>query len=148
MSEKIPSNTNHFSRKTRKMRKGRIPDTTYANSYLDKGAFGLKATEPGRLTPKQLETIRIMIKKYLQKAGKKGDLVYTRVFPQKSITKKPAEVRMGSGKGSPDHWAVLLSAGTIIFEIAEEAEEQNAKEALISISYKLPMKTVFVRRTI
>lgn len=148
MSEKIPSNTNPFVRKTRKMRKGRIPDISYANSYLDKGDFGLKAVAPARITPKQLEIMRVIMKRNLQQAGCKGDLIYTRIFPQKSITKKPAEVRMGSGKGSPDHWVALVSAGCIIFEIAGEVPENIAREVLTGISYKLPMKTAFVRRII
>ena len=148
MSEKIPSNTNNFVRKTRKMRKGRIPHSTYANSYLDKGDFGLKAVTPARITPKQLETMRVIMKRQLQQSGYKGNLIFTRVFPQKSITKKPAEVRMGSGKGAPDHWVAIIVPGTILFELTGEIPEEVAKRVLRGISYKLPMKTLFVRRTI
>ena len=105
------------------------------------GEYGLQAVEPSWLTAQQMEAIRVTLARKLKKVGK----LYFRVFPQKPVTKKPAETRMGKGKGSVEFWVAVVKRGTVIFEIAG-LDEQEAKTVLRLAACKLPMKTRFVKR--
>jgi len=113
--------------------------TRGAGSSLAFGEYGLKAMEPGWLTGNQLESARIAITRYLKKGGK----LWLRVFPDKPYTKKPAETRMGKGKGGVEGWVAVVRRGRILFELAGVQEDQ-AREALRRASFKLPIKTRFV----
>jgi large subunit ribosomal protein L16 len=105
------------------------------------GEFGLKALEPKWVTARQIESSRVTISRHLKKGGK----LWVRVFPDKAITKHPAETRMGKGKGAPDHWAAVIRPGRILFEI-EGLTHEEAQKALKMASYKLPIKTKFIVR--
>ena len=105
------------------------------------GAFGLKSLEPGFITSRQIEAARISITRYLKREGQ----VWIRIFPDKPITKKPAEVRMGKGKGAPEYWVAVVKPGTIMFEIGGD-DEKFAQEAMRLGAQKLPVKTKFVVR--
>lgn len=105
------------------------------------GEYALKALEPKWVTARQIEASRVAIGRYLKKGGK----LWTRVFPDKAVTKHPAETRMGKGKGAPDHWVVVVRPGRILFEI-EGIPLKDAQQALLSASYKLPIKTRFMIR--
>ena len=105
------------------------------------GEFGLKALEPKWVTARQIESSRVTISRHLKKSGK----LWVRIFPDKAITKHPAETRMGKGKGAPDHWAAVIRPGRMLFEI-EGLTLEEAKKALKMASYKLPIKTKFVVR--
>ena len=109
------------------------------NSY---GEFGLQALEPGWITSNQIEAARIAMTRYTKRGGQ----VWIKIFPDKPVTKKPAETRMGSGKGSPEFWVAVVKPGRIMFEIAGVSEEV-AREALRLASHKLPIKTKIVART-
>jgi len=127
--------------KYRKAFKGRISGAAKGGFNLDFGAYGLKAMEPDRLTARQIEAARRAITRHMKRAGR----VWIRVFPDVPVSKKPAEVRMGSGKGAPDHWVAVIRPGRILFECAG-VPEPLAKEALRLAAYKLPIKTKFVSR--
>jgi large subunit ribosomal protein L16 len=105
------------------------------------GEYGLKALEPKWVTARQLEASRVAITRFIKKGGK----LWLRVFPDKAITKHPAETRMGKGKGAPDHWAAVVKPGRMLFEISGLPEDQ-AREAFLRASYKLPIRTKFVAR--
>jgi large subunit ribosomal protein L16 len=105
------------------------------------GAFGLQAMEPSWITSRQIEAARIAMTRYIKRGGK----VWIRIFPDKPVTKKPAETRMGSGKGSPEFWVAVVKPGRVMFEIAGVAEDV-AKEAIRLAQFKLPMKTRFLVR--
>ncbi|MER3329323.1 MAG: 50S ribosomal protein L16, partial [Candidatus Kapaibacterium sp.] len=105
------------------------------------GSFGIKALEPVSITNRQIESARIAINRYLRRDGK----VWIRVFPDKPFTKKPAETRMGKGKGSPEGWEAVIRPGRILFEI-DGVTEERAKEAMRLAAHKLPLKTKFVSR--
>ena len=105
------------------------------------GEFGLKALEPKWVTARQIESSRVTISRHLKKGGK----LWVRIFPDKAITKHPAETRMGKGKGAPDHWAAVVRPGRMLFEV-EGLTLDEAKKALKMASYKLPIKTKFVAR--
>ncbi len=105
------------------------------------GEFGLKALEPKWVTARQIESSRVTISRHLKKGGK----LWVRIFPDKAITKHPAETRMGKGKGAPDHWAAVIRPGRILFEV-EGLTVDEAKKALKMASYKLPIKTKFIAR--
>jgi large subunit ribosomal protein L16 len=105
------------------------------------GAFGLQAMEPSWITSRQIEAARIAMTRYIKRGGK----VWIRIFPDKPVTKKPAETRMGSGKGSPEFWVAVVKPGRVMFEIAGVAEDV-AKEAIRLAQFKLPMKTKFLVR--
>jgi large subunit ribosomal protein L16 len=105
------------------------------------GEFGLKALEPKWVTARQIESSRVTISRHLKKGGK----LWVRIFPDKAITKHPAETRMGKGKGAPDHWAAVVKPGRILFEV-EGLTRAEAELALGIASYKLPIKTKFVAR--
>ena len=105
------------------------------------GEFGLKALEPKWITARQIESSRVTISRHLKKGGK----LWVRIFPDKAITKHPAETRMGKGKGAPDHWAAVVRPGRMLFEV-EGLTIDEAKKALKMASYKLPIKTKFIAR--
>jgi large subunit ribosomal protein L16 len=127
--------------KYRKAFKGRISGAAKGGFNLDFGSFGLKAMEPDRLTARQIEAARRAITRHMKRAGR----VWIRVFPDVPVSKKPAEVRMGSGKGAPEFWAARVKPGRILFEL-EGVSVQTAKEALELAAAKLPIKTRFVSR--
>ncbi len=123
------------------MMKGNLKGKAYRGSELAFGDYGLKALEPAWLTARQIEAGRIAITRYVKRGGK----VWIRVFPDKPITKKPAETRMGSGKGNPEYWVAVIKPGRIIFEM-EGVSPEIAQEALRLASYKMPMATKIVTR--
>jgi large subunit ribosomal protein L16 len=127
--------------KYRKAFKGRISGAAKGGFNLDFGSFGLKAMEPDRLTARQIEAARRAITRHMKRAGR----VWIRIFPDVPVSKKPAEVRMGSGKGAPEFWAARVKPGRILFEL-EGVTPQIAKEALALAAAKLPIKTRFVAR--
>ena len=127
--------------KYRKAHKGRIKGAASSAVTLDFGTYGLKAQEPGRITARQIEAARRAIARHTKRAGR----LWTRVFPDLPVSKKPAEVRMGSGKGSPELWCARVKPGRIIFELGG-VNEQIAKEALLLGAAKLPIKTRIVTR--
>ena len=127
--------------KYRKAFKGRIHGAAKGGFNLDFGAYGLKAMEPDRLTARQIEAARRAITRHLKRAGR----VWIRVFPDVPVSKKPAEVRMGSGKGAPEFWAARVKPGRVLFEL-DGVSVQVAREALELAAAKLPIKTRFVAR--
>ncbi len=127
--------------KYRKAFKGRISGAAKGGFNLDFGAYGLKAMEPDRLTARQIEAARRAITRHMKRAGR----VWIRVFPDVPVSKKPAEVRMGSGKGAPEFWAARVKPGRILFEL-DGVPVQVAREALELAAAKLPIKTRFVAR--
>ena len=127
--------------KFRKQHKGRIHGAAKAGTQLNFGAFGLKAMEPERITAREIEAARRAITRQMKRAGR----VWIRVFPDVPVSKKPAEVRMGSGKGTPELWVARVKPGRVIFEI-DGVTVQTAKEALSLAAAKLPIKTRFVAR--
>jgi len=127
--------------KYRKAHKGRIHGTAKGGFSLNFGAFGLKAVEPGRVTARQLEAARRAVTRHLKRVGR----VWIRVFPDVPISRKPAEVRMGSGKGNPEYWVCRVHPGRVLFEI-DGVPRALAQEAFDLASAKLPIKTRFVAR--
>ncbi len=127
--------------KWRKQHKGTVAGQASRANSLSYGDFGLKSQTAGWLTARQLEAGRIAISRSIKRGGK----VWIRVYPQKPITEKPAEVRMGSGKGNPEYWVAVVKPGTILFEINGVTREQAA-EAFRLAGHKLPFKTKFISR--
>ena len=127
--------------KYRKAFKGRFHGAAKGGFNLDFGSFGLKAMEPDRLTARQIEAARRAITRHMKRAGR----VWIRVFPDVPVSKKPAEVRMGSGKGAPEFWAARVKPGRVLFEL-EGVSATVAREALALAAAKLPIKTRFVAR--
>ena len=127
--------------KYRKAFKGRISGAAKGGFNLDFGSYGLKAMEPDRLTARQIEAARRAITRHMKRAGR----VWIRVFPDVPVSKKPAEVRMGSGKGAPEIWAARVKPGRVLFEL-DGVSVQVAREALELAAAKLPIKTRFVAR--
>jgi large subunit ribosomal protein L16 len=127
--------------KFRKAHKGRIHGNAKGGNYLAFGAFGLKALEPDRITARQIEAARRAITRHMKRQGK----VWIRVFPDVPVSKKPLEVRMGSGKGSPEWWACRVKPGRIMFEL-DGVPEGIARESLELGAAKLPIKTKFIKR--
>ena len=127
--------------KYRKAFKGRIHGKAARAVKLNYGQFGLKAIEPERIIGKQIEAARVALTRYMKRTGK----VWTRIFPNIPVSKKPTEVRMGKGKGSPEYYACRVKPGRIIFEV-DGVTEEVAKIALYKASAKLPIKTKFIRR--
>jgi large subunit ribosomal protein L16 len=125
----------------RKAHKGRIKGVTRAGATLNFGNFGLKAMEPERITARQIEASRRAITRAMRRAGR----VWIRIFPDVPVSQKPAEVRMGSGKGSPEFWVARVHPGRIIFEI-DGVSAELAREALALGAAKLPIKTKFITR--
>ena len=127
--------------KFRKAFKGRIHGAAKGGTDLNFGSYGLKALEPERVTARQIEAARRAITRHMKRAGR----VWIRVFPDVPVSKKPAEVRMGSGKGAPEFWAARVRPGRVLFEL-DGVTVQVAKEALALAAAKLPIKTRFVAR--
>ena len=127
--------------KYRKQHKGRIHGLAKGGATLAFGAYGLKAIEPDRITARQIEAARRAITRHMKRSGK----IWIRVFPDVPVSKKPLEVRMGSGKGSPEFWAARVRPGRILFEM-DGVPEQVAREAFELAAMKLPIKTKFVAR--
>ncbi|GDX63308.1 MAG: 50S ribosomal protein L16 [Ignavibacteria bacterium] len=132
----IPKRVKH-----RKTQRGRMRGKAYRGSQVAFGTFGIKAMEPAWITNRQIESARIAINRYLRRDGK----VWIRIFPDKPVTKKPAEVRMGSGKGNPEFWVAVVKPGRILFEI-DGVPREKAVEAARLASHKLPIKVKFVTR--
>lgn len=127
--------------KHRKVQKGKRRGIATRGSKLSFGQFGLKAEENVWLTARQIEAARIAITRHVKRGGK----LWINVFPDKPVTKKPAETRMGKGKGNPEFWVAIVKRGRILFEI-EGVSEELAREAMRLASYKLPVKTQFIKR--
>ena len=127
--------------KYRKQQKGKIKGNAQRGSQIAFGSFGIKSMDEGFLTSRQIEAARIAVTRYMKREGKVG----IRVFPDKPITSKPAEVRMGKGKGALDHWVAVIRPGRVLFE-AEGVPYDVAKEALRLAAQKLPLKTKFIVR--
>lgn len=127
--------------KFRKVQRGRTTGLAKGGANLNFGDFGLQAAECGFLSSKQIEAARIAITRHVKRGGK----LWIRIFPDKPFTKKPAEVRMGKGKGAPEGWVARIKPGRILYEL-EGVTQDLAKEALRLASYKLPLKTKFVER--
>lgn len=128
--------------KYRKVQRGRRKGMALRGSEITLGEYGLQAVEPGWITNTQIEAARIAMTRHIRRGGR----VWIKIFPDKPVTAKPAETRMGSGKGSPEYWVAVVKPGRIMFEIAGVSEEL-AREALRLASHKLPIKTKFVKRT-
>ncbi|MEO8169134.1 MAG: 50S ribosomal protein L16, partial [bacterium] len=122
--------------KYRKTQRGRMRGKATRGSNVDFGDFGLKALEPGWITQRQIEAARVALTRMMKREGK----VWIRIFPDKPVTKKPAETRMGSGKGAPEYWVAVVKPGRIMFEVGGTSKE-IAKEALTLAAHKLPIKT-------
>lgn len=127
--------------KRRKVQRGRMKGVATRGNKLAYGEYGLATTEPGWITSNQIEAARIAMTRYTKRGGK----VWIDIFPDKPITKKPAETRMGSGKGNPEYWVAVVKPGRVLFEISGVAEDV-AKEALRLASHKLPVVTKVVTR--
>ncbi len=127
--------------KYRKQQKGRNRGKAWRGSELAFGDFGLKTLEHGHVTDRQIEASRIAMTRFIKRGGK----IWLRLFPDKPITKKPAEVRMGSGKGPLDHWVAVVRPGKVLFEM-EGVTQEMAREAMRLASHKLPIRTLFVAR--
>ena len=127
--------------KFRRQQKGRMKGEAQRGNQLSFGSFGIKSLESKWITGRQIEAARIAVTRYMQRQGQ----VWVRIFPDKPITKKPAEVRMGGGKGSPETWVAVIRPGRILFEVSGVTEEK-AKAALRKASMKLPIKCKIVKR--
>jgi large subunit ribosomal protein L16 len=127
--------------KHRKVMKGRMRGKAYRGSELSFGDFGLQALSCGRITARQIEAARIAMTRHVKRGGK----VWIRIFPDKPVTKKPAETRMGKGKGNPEEWVVVVKPGRMLYEM-EGVEPKVARAALRLASHKLPIPTRFVTR--
>ena len=127
--------------KYRRVHRGRLKGKATRGNTVTYGQFGLQALEPAWITSRQIEAARIAMTRYTKRGGK----VWIKIFPDKPITEKPAETRMGSGKGSPEYWVAVVKPGRVMFEIAGVSEEV-AREALRLASHKLPVKTKFVTK--
>jgi large subunit ribosomal protein L16 len=125
----------------RKQQKGRVRGVATRGAVISFGTFAIKALEPGRITARQLEAARISVTRAMKREGQ----VWIRIFPDKPITKKPAEVRMGKGKGAPEYWVAVVKPGTIIFESAG-VSLQVAQDSMRLAAQKLPVRTSFVVR--
>ena len=127
--------------KYRRVQRGRMRGVATRGNFVSNGEFGLQALEPGWITSNQIEAARIAMTRYIRRGGQ----VWIKIFPDKPVTEKPAETRMGSGKGSPEYWVAVVKPGRVMFEIAGVTEEL-AREAMRLASYKLPIKCKFVAR--
>ncbi len=127
--------------KFRKQHKGRNRGLAQSGNSVAFGEYGLKATDRGRITARQIEAARRAMTRFVKRGGK----IWLRLFPDKPVTKKPAETRMGKGKGAPDHWVAVVRPGKVLFEM-EGVTRTDAQEALRLASHKLPLRTKFVAR--
>jgi large subunit ribosomal protein L16 len=127
--------------KYRKQQTGKMRGMAYRGSQLNFGDFGLQAAECGWLTSRQIEAARIAMTRFIKRTGR----IWIRIFPDKPITKKPAETRMGKGKGAPEDWVAVIRPGRILYEM-EGVPEERAREAFLLASHKLPIRTKFIMR--
>ena len=127
--------------KYRRQQRGRMKGKAMRGNFLAYGEYGLVATEPCWITSQQIEAARIALTRYTKRGGQ----VWIKIFPDKPVTEKPAETRMGSGKGTPEYWVAVVKPGRVLFEIAGVSEEV-AREALRLASHKLPLKTKFLKK--
>ncbi len=127
--------------KFRRQHRGRMKGKAMKGNFVSNGEFGLQATECGWITSRQIEAARIAMTRYIKRGGQ----VWIKIFPHKPVTEKPAETRMGSGKGSPEYWVAVVKPGRVMFEIAGVPEE-TAREAMRLAMHKLPVKCKFVSR--
>lgn len=127
--------------KYRKMQKGSMSGLSKAANFIDFGEFGMQSLERGRITGAQIEACRVAITRYFNRRGQ----VWIRIFPDKSVSKKPAETRMGKGKGNPDHWEAVIRPGRILFEVGGVSKDL-AQNALRRAAAKIGLKTRFVER--
>lgn len=127
--------------KYRRVHRGRLTGKAYRGNQVNYGDYGLVALEPAWISSNQIEAARIAMTRYIKRGGK----VWIKIFPDKPVTEKPAETRMGSGKGSPEYWVAVVKPGRVLFEIADVSEE-TAREALRLAAHKLPVKCKFVKR--
>ncbi|MBQ2217981.1 MAG: 50S ribosomal protein L16 [Firmicutes bacterium] len=127
--------------KYRRQHRGRMTGIATKGNTVTYGEYGLVALEPAWITANQIEAARIAMTRSIRRGGQ----VYIKIFPHKSVTKKPAEVRMGSGKGAPDHWVAVVKPGRVMFEISGVSEDA-AKEAMRLAMHKLPIKCKFVKK--
>ena len=129
--------------KYRRVHRGRLKGKAMSGNKVTNGSYGLVALEPAWITSNQIEAARIAMTRYIKRGGK----VWIKIFPDKPITEKPAETRMGSGKGSPEYWVAVVKPGRVLFEIAGVSEEV-AREAMRLASHKLPCKTKVIKRAV
>ncbi len=127
--------------KHRKMQKGRMKGKAYRGNTITYGDFALQATTCGFVTSRQIESARIAI----NRQAKRGGRIWIKIFPDKTLSKKPAEVRMGKGKGSPDRWVAVVKPGRVLFEVGG-LDEETSLRALTRAAYKLPVKTKIIRK--
>ena len=127
--------------KYRRQHRGRLTGKAMRGNKVTDGQYGLVATEPAWITSNQIEAARIAMTRYTKRGGQ----VWIKIFPHKPVTEKPAETRMGSGKGSPEYWVAVVKPGRVMFEMAGVSEEV-AREAMRLAGYKLPVKTKFVKK--
>ncbi|HHT64600.1 MAG: 50S ribosomal protein L16 [Caldicoprobacterales bacterium] len=127
--------------KRRRVHRGRMTGKATRGNKVTYGQFGLQALDPGWITSNQIEAARVAMTRYIKRGGN----VWVKIFPDKPVTEKPAETRMGSGKGSPEYWVAVVKPGRILFELAGVSEE-TAREAFRLAAHKLPVKTKFVTR--
>ncbi len=127
--------------KYRKHHRGRMKGKAYRGCEVNFGQYGLQAMEPGWITDRQIEAARVAMTRKIKRVGR----IWIRIFPDKPVTSKPAETRMGKGKGGPDHWVAVVKPGRIMYEM-EGVSEDLAREAFRLASHKLPIKTRFVER--
>jgi len=128
--------------KRRKVHRGRMKGSAQKGNFVSYGEFGLMAMQPSWITSNQIEAARVAMTRYIKRGGK----VWIKIFPHKPVTKKPAETRMGSGKGAPEYWVAVVKPGRVMFEIAGVSEEV-AKEALRLAAHKLPIKCKVIKKT-
>ena len=127
--------------KYRRVQRGRMKGKALRGNKVTNGEYGLVALEPAWITSNQIEAARVAMTRYTKRGGQ----VWIKIFPHKPVTEKPAETRMGSGKGSPEYWVAVVKPGRVLFEMAGIPEE-SAREAMRLAGYKLPLKTKFVKR--
>ncbi|MCM1149226.1 MAG: 50S ribosomal protein L16 [Butyricicoccus sp.] len=127
--------------KYRRVQRGRMKGKATRGNFLAYGDYGIVATEPAWITSNQIEAARVALNRYMKRGGQ----VWIKIFPDKPVTQKPAETRMGSGKGSPEYWVAVVKPGRVLFEVAGVPEDV-AREALRLASHKLPCKTKFMAR--
>ena len=127
--------------KYRRVHRGRLTGRAYRGNKISYGSFGLVATEPAWVTSNQIEAARIAMTRYVKRGGK----VWIKIFPDKPVTEKPAETRMGSGKGSPEYWVAVVKPGRVMFEM-DGVEEAQAREAMRLAMHKLPLKCKFATK--
>ena len=129
--------------KRRRVHRGRMKGTAHRGNFISNGEYGLVALEPAWITSNQIEAARIAMTRYIKRGGQ----VWIKIFPDKPITEKPAETRMGSGKGSPEYWVAVVKPGRVMFEIAG-VDEATAREALRLAMHKLPIKSKVIKKEI